>query len=175
MAIQYINVGTLPNDGEGDPLRTAFQKINNNFATIQQTATDITSAVTLDDTTGQAVFEYPVSQFTQAVIQIQSYRENSADSQNASINVSINNDNTSLEFTVYGIMNSGEWLTNYDMDVYGGNVRLLVDPLQNEAINHFIAYRVTYIGALGLGSTVTTENNNLLVTEQQSVQITTEN
>lgn len=175
MAIQYINVGTLPNDGEGDPLRTAFQKINNNFATIQQTATDITSAVTLDNTSGQVVFEYPAGEFTQAVLQIQSYRDDNSDSQNASINVSINNDNTSLEFTVYGIMNNGDWLTNYDMDVYGGNVRLLVDPLQNQAITHFISYRITYIGSLGLGSTVTTENNNLLVTEQQSVQITTEN
>ena len=31
MTQQIINVGTLPNDGEGDPLRVAFQKINENF------------------------------------------------------------------------------------------------------------------------------------------------
>ena len=29
---QIINVGTSPNDGAGDPLRTAFQKTNQNFS-----------------------------------------------------------------------------------------------------------------------------------------------
>lgn len=31
MARQTINIGTSPNKGNGDPLRTAFTKINNNF------------------------------------------------------------------------------------------------------------------------------------------------
>jgi len=30
MAIENINIGTLPNDGSGDDLRTAFNKVNNN-------------------------------------------------------------------------------------------------------------------------------------------------
>ena len=32
MSREIINVGTVPNDGTGDPLRTAYQKCNNNFA-----------------------------------------------------------------------------------------------------------------------------------------------
>lgn len=31
---QNINIGPLPNDGQGDPLRTAFTKINNNFSAV---------------------------------------------------------------------------------------------------------------------------------------------
>ena len=31
MAKQTINIGTAPNDGTGDPLRTAFDKVNDNF------------------------------------------------------------------------------------------------------------------------------------------------
>jgi hypothetical protein len=31
MSQEIINTGALPNDGDGDPLRTAFTKINNNF------------------------------------------------------------------------------------------------------------------------------------------------
>ena len=31
MAQQVINIGTLPNDGTGDPLRTAYDKCNDNF------------------------------------------------------------------------------------------------------------------------------------------------
>ena len=32
MAIQVINIGTSANKGDGEPLRTAFDKINDNFA-----------------------------------------------------------------------------------------------------------------------------------------------
>ena len=31
MARQAINIGSSANDGTGDPLRTAFDKINDNF------------------------------------------------------------------------------------------------------------------------------------------------
>lgn len=174
MAIQYVNVGTLPNDGEGDPLRTAFQKINNNFATMQQSATNITSAVTLDDSPEQVIFEYPTDEFTQAVIQIQSYRQDNMDSQNALLGVSILNDQSDVTFTVYGLMNNGDWLTNYDMDVSSGNVRLLVNPIQNVTINHFMSYQITYAGDLGLGSPLVTETGSGLVAETGNVSITTE-
>lgn len=174
MAIELVNVGLSPNDGEGDPLRTAFQKINNNFIYLQQTASNIASAVTLDDTANQVIFEYPSSQFTQAVIQIQSYREDNMDSQNALISASIVNDLSDVKFTVYGVTHNGDWLTTYSMDVSSGNVRLKVDPLQNQVIQHFMAYQVTYVGDLGLGSTLVTENDSGLITEQNSVLITTE-
>ena len=31
MAQQTINIGSAPNDGSGDPIRTAFEKCNDNF------------------------------------------------------------------------------------------------------------------------------------------------
>lgn len=34
MTYEYVNVGGLPNDGNGDPVRVAYIKINNNFAKI---------------------------------------------------------------------------------------------------------------------------------------------
>ncbi len=34
MSQEIINTGDLPNDGSGDPLREAFEKINNNFANL---------------------------------------------------------------------------------------------------------------------------------------------
>ena len=34
MTQQIIDVGPLPNDGQGDPLRTAFQITNDNFSNI---------------------------------------------------------------------------------------------------------------------------------------------
>ena len=175
MAIQLVNIGTLPNDGEGDPLRVAFGKINNNFVLMQQTGTEITSAVTPDDAPNQVVFEYPADEFTQALIQIHSYREDNDDSQNALIGAYLNNDGLDVTFTSYGITNQGNWLVTYDMDVSGGNVRLLVSPLQDVAINHFIAYQVTYAGDLGLGVGMVAEGGAELITETNNLGITTEN
>jgi hypothetical protein len=175
MGIQLVNIGVLPNDGEGDPLRTAFQKINNNFVYMQQTGTQITSAVTLNNTPGQVIFEYPADEFTMALFQIKSYRDDNNDSQMVFIGAEIFNDMSDVKYTVYGITNVGNWLTQYDLDVSGGNVRILVNPLQNQVITHFISYQITYAGDLGLGVPMITESGESLVTETGNVLITTEN
>lgn len=175
MAIQLVNVGTLPNDGEGDPLRVAFQKINNNFLSMQRTATQIADAVTLNDDPEQVIFTYPADQFTQALMQVQSYRQDNNDSQNAFLGAQIFNDGSDVKFTIYGVTNVGNWLTNYDMDVVDGNVRLLVSPLQDQVIQHFIAYQVTWTGDLGVGSTMTTEGGaNITLEMSGNISITTE-
>src|SRR6056300_2091278 len=41
MARQNINIGSSANDGTGDPLRTAFDKINDNFVELYGTDNDI--------------------------------------------------------------------------------------------------------------------------------------
>ena len=46
MAIQTINIGNVVNDGLGDDLRTAFQKVNANFAELQQSLTVTASNIT---------------------------------------------------------------------------------------------------------------------------------
>jgi hypothetical protein len=40
MTIQYVNTGSGANAGDGDSLRTAFYKINNNFAELSASSTD---------------------------------------------------------------------------------------------------------------------------------------
>lgn len=174
MAIQLVNIGGLPNDGEGDPLRTAFSKINNNFIYMQQTSSEITSAVTIGNAANQVIFEYPVDEFTMGLIQIKSYREDNNDSQMIFLGAQTYNDLSSVKYTVYGITNVGDWLTQYNMDVYNGNVRVLVNPLQDVTMNHFISYQITYEGDLGVGVPMITENSDGLVTETANVFITTE-
>jgi len=51
MTIQTINLGSYANDGTGDDLRTAFTKVNANFALLQA---DVTGAVNLG--TGAGIF-----------------------------------------------------------------------------------------------------------------------
>lgn len=58
MAKQTINIGTVANDGTGDPLRTAFDKINDNFTELySDDAGDVNSVsgsggLEVDQTTG---------------------------------------------------------------------------------------------------------------------------
>jgi hypothetical protein len=52
MAIQTINIGNIVNDGLGDDLRTAFQKVNANFTDLQASLIVTASNAT---TTGQGL------------------------------------------------------------------------------------------------------------------------
>lgn len=60
MALQTINLGDLANDGTGDDLRTAFEKVNYNFSTLEIAASDITGATNVG-TAGATVFKEVVN------------------------------------------------------------------------------------------------------------------
>lgn len=55
MAIQTINIGNVVNDGLGDDLRTAFQKVNENFANLEAGITVIASNAAGE--LGQGIFK----------------------------------------------------------------------------------------------------------------------
>lgn len=46
MILSNVNIGTGPSVGDGDPLRTAFNTINNNFAKIQSNVNSLSNSVT---------------------------------------------------------------------------------------------------------------------------------
>jgi hypothetical protein len=54
MAIQTINIGNVVNDGLGDDLRTAFQKVNANFTDL---STSLTVTASNLGTAGEGVFK----------------------------------------------------------------------------------------------------------------------
>ena len=174
MAIEIIDVGSTANDGTGDPLRTAFQKINNNFAFIQTASSNLAEAVTLDDTPDQVIFEYNANIFTQGLFQIKSYNEDNNDSQEVMLQAQLSNDGANIKFTGYGSSFFGNNVCTYDMSVISGNVVVTVSPLVNEVLNHFISYQITWTGSLGLGSTLVTEGDTGLITEYGNAFISTE-
>jgi|TARA_B110000971_G_scaffold220503_1_gene264259 hypothetical protein len=53
MTISLINIGNIVNDGLGDDLRTAFQKVNTNFSTLE---TELTITATNQGANGVNVF-----------------------------------------------------------------------------------------------------------------------
>ena len=52
MTIQTINVGTSANKGDGDPLRTAFDKINDNFNEVYAALGNGTTLTDIIDSNG---------------------------------------------------------------------------------------------------------------------------
>ena len=51
------------------------------------------------------------------------------------------------------------------MDVMGGNVRLMADPIVDATLFHFIAAQVTYIGPVVETMTLSVEDGNILATQ----------
>ena len=174
-AQEYINIGATPNDGLGDPLRVAFGKINNNFSNLFFTTVNTSYVYTNGLTPGQVIYEYPANVFTQAMFQIRSSNPQTSQSQDITISAQITNNNEAVKFTGYGLTFSGNAVTNYNMDVSGGNVRILANPIANASLLHFIASQVTFIGenpdgvAIGLNgyidSVLGTQNSDIITTQ----------
>lgn len=173
---EIVNIGTLPNDGEGDPLRVAFAKINNNFANLFSTSTNTTLSYTVGVTPDQIIWQIPKNQFTHGTFQIRSGDPGTPDSQDITITAQITNNLDNVRWTGFATTFNGNAVTQYDMDVFDGNVRILSTPLSNVVLQHFIASTVTFVDvnaevlALELdgfpsGSVMATENDLILTTE----------
>ena len=147
---QFINIGSAPNDQQGDPLRTAFGKINDNFSNLFATAVSTSIANTTGNTAGQVIFETPANTFTTGQFNVQTTNPLTNDSQSIQLSAQVNAAGDEVKFTGFGTSFTGPALTNYDMDidVLTGNVRLMVNPLINEDLTHFIASQINLTGAV---------------------------
>lgn len=173
---EYINIGATANDGNGDPLRVAFNKINNNFSNLFLTTTLTTTSYTVGDTQEQVIFEVPVTEFYQAQIQIRSYNNETADMQDITLSASIKNNLAGVRFSGHSTLFEGNAICRYDMDVFDGNVRVLINPLADVVLGHFISALVTFPNVLNPGEEIQldgypsgylmgTENGIILTTE----------
>jgi hypothetical protein len=173
---EIINIGTLPNDGEGDPLRVAFGKINNNFANLFPTGISTSSSYSTGDTPGQLIFETDANTFTMGQLYMYAADAEGNSSQSMQLNAQINQDLDDAKFSAVGTSVFGNALTTYSMQVSDGNVQLLANPLVDATIFHFIGSQILWIGAnvpgllLGIDgyvdSVISTENDLNVSTEQ---------
>lgn len=144
MAQQTINIGAIPNDGSGDPLRTAFTKINSNFTELYASDFATVLTYTVGSTPNQVIFETPAATFTQGSFQINSSNPSTNNSQNISINVAKSNDGLSVNSAMYANILIGTAITTYSVDYDSGNVRILSSPLTGSLLNHFVSYQLMY-------------------------------
>ena len=175
---EVINIGANPNDGEGDPLRVAFSKVNNNFSNLFQTFLNSTVSYSFGNTAGQVIFETPADTFTQGQFYIKSTNGGTLVSQSIQLFAQINNDQTDVKFTGYGSTFFGNAISRYDMSVNNitGNVEILVNPLTSADLTHYVASQIMWEGPNVAGMYISPDGygaNSALVTET-TVPITTE-
>ena len=173
---EIINIGTLPNDGEGDPLRVAFAKINNNFSNLFATFVNTSNSYSVGDAAGQIIFETPANAFTMGEVFIYTADASTLESQTIRLSAQLNQAGDAVKFTGYGSTFFGNALASYDMAVVGGNVQILVNPLIDDTLFHFIGSETLWTGPNVTGlflsldgyanSVMTTENDFLITTEQ---------
>ena len=173
---EIINIGTLPNDGEGDPLRVAFAKINNNFSNLFATFINTSTSYTVGNTAGQIIFETPANTFTMGEMFIYTADASTEESQTIQLFAQLNTANNDVKFSGYGSTFFGNALATYDMAVVGGNIQILANPLTEDTLFHFIGSQNMWIGANVMGlfigidgyidSVMSTENDLIVQTEQ---------
>lgn len=169
---QYINIGATANDGTGDPLRVAFEKINNNFSNLFFVGTNTYTTYSVGLTPSQLICSIPVNTFTQGNFQVRSSITGTIDSQDIMISAQILNSGTGVKYTGYATTFNGNAVTRYSMDVADGNVNLYADPLIDDVILHFIAAQVTYIGDTPDTLAIATQDGNQLSTENDLILAT---
>lgn len=173
---EIINIGTLPNDGEGDPLRVAFGKINNNFSNLFSTFVNTSDSYSTGNAAGQVIFETSANTFTMGEIFIYTADATTEESQTIQLFAQVNQAGDDVKFTGYGSTFFGNALSTYDMAVVGGNVQILANPLTDDTLFHFIGSQTMWMGANVMGlfmqldgyvdAIMTTENDLIMQTEQ---------
>lgn len=175
---EIINIGASPNDGEGDPLRIAFSKVNDNFSNLFQTFLNSTVSYSFGNTAGQVIFETPADTFTQGQFYIKSTNGGTLVSQSIQLFAQINNDHTDVKFTGYGSTFFGNAISKYDMSVNNttGNVEILVNPLTSADLTHYVASQIMWAGPNIPGMYLSPDGNsaNSSIATETLVPITTE-
>lgn len=173
---EYINVGETPNDGNGDPLRVAFGKINNNFSNLFLTSTTVSTAYTSGSTQNQVIYQVPIAQFYQGEFQIRSSDPGTPDMQDITLSASITNNLAGVRFSGHSTLFEGNAICRYDMDVSGSNVRILINPLASISIEHFISAYVTYPSQAVTGIDIALDGyaNGYLMGTEDGLILTTE-
>jgi hypothetical protein len=176
MSQEVINIGTVANDGEGDPLRVAFQKINNNFTQLFTAGFETYQSTTFDNEPNQVIFELPANLFTQGTFQINSANPENNNSQNIVLVASIYNDGTDVGWTGRNtIVNNNAVVSAYDIEIepISGNLQVLVTPIPDATLNHLISAQIQvsdFVLGMPLGieqgsEALSTENNLIITTE----------
>jgi len=199
MAIQVINVGSSPNDGLGDPLRTAYQKCNTNFADLNsraQTTPPEEFTGTVGDQAGMYAYDngqfywcfqdYDGSSTIWATFSAQVLSNLAAGNSrirvfnNADVAVTISNVANVAVFSTSGTTTNNLTVSNtatISGDVSTGNILPIVDATYNLG-SPDLQWNSLYLGGetIFLGNAqISVNNNNLILTSPDGSEVTVGN
>lgn len=98
---------------------------------------------TANNAPNQVVFQIPAVDFRNGLIYVHSREPGANNSQSVTLAVNKNNNNNTVGFSVYGTVFVGVVLTDYDVDIGYGNVRVMVNPFLDTPMIHTISYQYT--------------------------------
>jgi hypothetical protein len=147
VTIQQSDVNTLsfPALGGLEPENASINVKNINAAGVVSIAKYLEVSGTLigsarttthSNAANQVIFEMPVSAFDNGTFQITSRSLVDNNSQKVTIELLKSTSNIGVQFSAFGTLFSGAPITRYNADVGYGNVRLMVNPINNEDIEH---------------------------------------
>lgn len=177
MAQQIINIGASPNDGQGNPIRTAFNKTNDNFSELYaraQTSPPPTLVGSIGDTAGMYAYDSTYFYYCYAdydgsstiwaqISQIGNIAVSSI--QNGNSNVSVTGPNANVAIGIAGTPNvavfatTGTFVTglisaggNITGNYILGNGSQLTGLPESYGNANVAAYLTTYTGNIGAGN-----------------------
>lgn len=106
------------------------------------TAVGAVTYTTTNNNADQIIFEAPASTFQSGVIQVTSVQPIERFSQSVTLNITTVPSRISCNYSAFGTTFAGNCVTQYDVYVQSGNVRVTVSPFMNATINHKISYQI---------------------------------
>lgn len=144
MSQEIINVGALPNDGDGDPLRVAFTKANNNFSQLFSTTVVNSTANTSGNTT-QAIFQVAANTVTLGqVFLCTSEVGNVLNSQSTTFTVLLSQDHSNVLYNPISNVSFGNALTTYSFAISSGNLVVSAIPVTSANLTHYVGFQTLY-------------------------------
>lgn len=110
---------------------SGYININGSFVGSQK-------VTTYGNAVNQILVELPVSDFNNGTFKITSRSLSDTNSQKVTLEVLKASTNNNVKFSAFGTLFSGAPITRYNADVGYGNVRIMVNPILNEDIEHSI-------------------------------------
>ena len=134
---EIINIGATPNDQQGDPLRTAFTKVNNNFTQLFQ-ASSVINTVYGSGGANIVLWEYEAATFATGEFDIYTIDQVTGNAQSVTIDASTNYFSTDVKFTAHSTLFHGDPITQYSMALVGPNIQLIANAISTNLLTHYI-------------------------------------